>query len=63
MANPETTANWYGEVRQVRAREAEGAERERLWAQMVETYPTYKVYQRRTDRRIPVIVLEPVAKQ
>lgn len=63
MANPETTANWYGDVRQVRAREAEGAERERLWAQMVETYPTYEAYQRRTDRRIPVIVLEPVAKQ
>jgi F420H(2)-dependent quinone reductase len=59
MANPETKANWYGDVRQVRAREAEGAERERLWAQMVEANPTYEAYQRRTDRRIPVIVLEP----
>jgi F420H(2)-dependent quinone reductase len=59
MANPETKANWYGDVRQVRAREAEGAERQRLWAQMVEANPTYEAYQRRTDRRIPVIVLEP----
>lgn len=60
MANPETTVNWYGEVRRMRARETEGAERERLWKQMVDTYPTYEDYQRRTDRQIPVILLEPV---
>ena len=59
MANPETTVNWYGEVRRMRARETEGAERERLWKQMVDTYPTYEDYQRRTDRQIPVILLEP----
>jgi F420H(2)-dependent quinone reductase len=63
MANPETKANWYGDVRQVRAREVEGAERERLWAQMVETYPTYEAYQRRTDRRLPVILLEQVVER
>ena len=61
MANPVTKANWYGDVRRVRAREAEGAERERLWKQMVDVYPTYAGYQRRTERRIPVVVLEPVA--
>jgi protein-S-isoprenylcysteine O-methyltransferase Ste14 len=44
----------------MRARETEGAERERLWKQMVDTYPTYEDYQRRTERRIPVILLEPV---
>jgi deazaflavin-dependent oxidoreductase (nitroreductase family) len=60
MANPETTVNWYGDVRRMRAREAEGAERERLWNQMTRVYPTYESYQRRTERRIPVIVLEPV---
>jgi F420H(2)-dependent quinone reductase len=60
MANPETTVNWYGEVRRMRARETEGAERARLWKQMVEVYPTYEAYQRRTDRQIPVILLEPV---
>ena len=59
MASPETKANWYGDVREVRAREAEDSERERLWRQMVEVYPTYKGYQRRTERQIPVIVLEP----
>jgi F420H(2)-dependent quinone reductase len=60
MANPETTVNWYGDVRRMRAREAEGVERERLWKQMTGVYPTYESYQRRTGRRIPVIVLEPV---
>ena len=60
MANPETTVNWYGEVRRMRARETEGAERERLWKQMTEVYPTYEDYQRRTSRRIPVILLEPI---
>ena len=61
IANPETEINWRGERRRVRAREAEGAERERLWERMVEVYRPYAQYQSRTDRRIPVIVLEPVA--
>jgi deazaflavin-dependent oxidoreductase (nitroreductase family) len=62
MANPETTAWWRGRKRRVRAREAEGSERERLWERMVEVYRPYSSYQRRTDRQIPVIVLEPVAE-
>ena len=61
MAKPETTAWWKGKKRAVRAREAEGDERERLWATMVEVYKPYASYQRRTDRRIPVVVLEPSA--
>jgi F420H(2)-dependent quinone reductase len=47
------------ERRSVRARDAEGAERERLWAEMVALYPSYADYQRKTTRRIPVVVLEP----
>jgi deazaflavin-dependent oxidoreductase (nitroreductase family) len=43
------------------AREAEGDERARLWAEAVDYYDGYATYQGRTDgRRIPVIVLEPV---
>jgi deazaflavin-dependent oxidoreductase (nitroreductase family) len=42
----------------VRAREAEGEERERLWKRMTEVWPAYDDYQKRTDRRIPVVVLE-----
>jgi deazaflavin-dependent oxidoreductase (nitroreductase family) len=45
----------------VRARDAEGEERERLWALMVSLYPSYDDYQKKTERRIPVVVLEPVA--
>jgi deazaflavin-dependent oxidoreductase (nitroreductase family) len=59
MENPETNAWWKGRKRRVKAREAEGEERERLWAQMVDAYKPYKSYQRRTERRIPVVVLEP----
>ena len=60
MANPETTAWWKGEKRSVRARDATDEERERLWPMMVECYPPYEGYQRRTDRQIPIVVLEPV---
>ena len=42
----------------VRARVAEGEERERLWAMMTEVWPDYDSYQARTDRQIPVVVLE-----
>jgi deazaflavin-dependent oxidoreductase (nitroreductase family) len=58
-AHPVTTAQVGGERRPVRAREAEGEERERLWKRAVEVYKPYESYQRRTKRRIPVIVLEP----
>ena len=44
----------------VKARVAEGEERERLWAQMVGIWPAYAEYQQKTARRIPVVVLEPV---
>ncbi|MGE4606930.1 MAG: nitroreductase family deazaflavin-dependent oxidoreductase [Myxococcota bacterium] len=43
------------------ARVAEGDERERIWAKMVEIYPPYSDYQKATERTIPVVVLEPVA--
>jgi deazaflavin-dependent oxidoreductase (nitroreductase family) len=58
-ARPETEVEVRGERRAVRAREAEGDERERLWRRAVELYPNYAVYARRTGRRIPVVVLEP----
>ncbi|MFN2612959.1 MAG: nitroreductase family deazaflavin-dependent oxidoreductase [Solirubrobacterales bacterium] len=59
MADPETDAWWEGRKRRVRARVAEGEERERLWEKMVAVYGPYKHYQRRTERQIPVVVLEP----
>lgn len=55
-----TTVNWRGDVRTVTAREAEGPERERLWDRAVELYAPYRSYQKRTERQIPVVVLESV---
>jgi F420H(2)-dependent quinone reductase len=49
------------ERKRVRAHDAEGEERERLWALMVELYAPYADYQTKTTRRIPVVVLEPVS--
>jgi len=43
-----------------RARTATGEERTRLWDLMVEVFPTYASYQARTEREIPVVVVEPV---
>lgn len=42
----------------VRAREAEGEERERIWRALVDKAPAYDDYKARTTRRIPVVVLE-----
>jgi F420H(2)-dependent quinone reductase len=39
------------------AQTVEGDERARLWASVVEAYPVYAEYQRKTDRQIPVVVL------
>jgi hypothetical protein len=41
----------------VRASTAQGDERERLWALMVEVWPAYDDYQTKTDREIPIVVL------
>jgi deazaflavin-dependent oxidoreductase (nitroreductase family) len=41
------------------ARVVDGAERERLWKLVVEAFPDYQTYQGRTDRLIPLFVLEP----
>jgi F420H(2)-dependent quinone reductase len=43
------------------ARETSGEERELWWNRAVEVWPDYADYQTKTDRQIPVIVLEPVS--
>ena len=57
--DPEVTIQLKGDVVPVRARSTEGDERERLWDLMTEVWPDYVDYQKRTDREIPVVVLEP----
>src|SRR5712691_4544391 len=46
------------EVFPARARTAEGEERERLWQLVTQQWPDYDSYQKKTDREIPVVVLE-----
>ncbi|MSO40472.1 MAG: nitroreductase family deazaflavin-dependent oxidoreductase [Solirubrobacterales bacterium] len=59
QASPETSVQFGSEQRRVRAREATRDERERLWPRLVEMYPSYADYQARTQRLIPVVILEP----
>jgi deazaflavin-dependent oxidoreductase (nitroreductase family) len=42
-----------------KAREIEGAEREEWWERCVDAFPSYAEYQEKTDRVIPVLLLEP----
>jgi len=59
LANPDTTVQVGSEVRDVRARVATPAERERLWPEAVAAYGAYAEYQARTPRQIPLVILEP----
>ncbi len=61
-ANPEVELWAGGRGGRYRAREAEGDERERLWTTATSFYPGFAKYQERaSDRRIPVVVCEPLA--
>jgi deazaflavin-dependent oxidoreductase (nitroreductase family) len=57
-ANPDTEVQIGREHRPVHARVASGEERERLWDRAVELWPQYAEYQERTEREIPVVVLD-----
>ena len=58
-ANPEATVQVGSERRAVRARVAKRNERSRLWPKAVKTYRGYRGYQERTEREIPLVILEP----
>jgi len=57
-ANPDTMAQIGSERRPVHARVATPEERERLWPRVVKAYRDYARYQQRTDREIPLVILE-----
>src|SRR2546421_2181883 len=46
------------DVFSARARTAHGEEREQLWKLVTQQWPDYDAYQTKTDREIPVVVLE-----
>jgi deazaflavin-dependent oxidoreductase (nitroreductase family) len=57
-AHPETRVQIGRERRDVRARVATPGERVRLWPKAVQTYAGYADYQKRTEREIPLVILE-----
>jgi deazaflavin-dependent oxidoreductase (nitroreductase family) len=59
--NPLATVRIGREDREVRAREVEGTERDRLWELVIKDFPMYMYYERKTKRVIPLFALEPVA--
>ena len=58
-AKPKVTIEVGTETVGVRARVAEGDERERLWSVQKQEYPGFADYEAKTSRQIPVVVLEP----
>jgi deazaflavin-dependent oxidoreductase (nitroreductase family) len=58
-ANPRTTVQVGGERREMVARRAIPEEKARLWPRLIEVWPDYDAYQRRTEREIPVVILSP----
>ncbi|HEY7225309.1 MAG TPA: nitroreductase family deazaflavin-dependent oxidoreductase [Micromonosporaceae bacterium] len=57
-ADPAITLQDGREVHTYLAREPDGAEREQWWERAVAAFPDYAEYQKRTTRRIPLLVLE-----
>ena len=58
VKDPDVGVQIKSEKFRARARVAEGEERERLWELMNEVWPHYDEYATRTDREIPVVVLD-----
>ena len=58
--NPHVELQDRGTKRDYSAREVTGDEKTVWWDRAVEAWPDYATYQKKTDRQIPVFVLEPV---
>jgi F420H(2)-dependent quinone reductase len=60
-AHPDVTVQVGSSRKPVHARVATPEERERLWPEVVAIWRDYASYQRRTEREIPLVILEPRA--
>ena len=60
-ANPEVDIQVRGDKMHGRARTATPEEKSELWQIMTKEWPDYDAYQKKTDREIPVVVIEPRA--
>jgi F420H(2)-dependent quinone reductase len=63
LVNPDATLQIRGRSHSVTARTADPVERAAWWPKVVEAYADYAAYQSRTDRQIPVVLLEPRNRQ
>ena len=61
LADPRVEIQWLGETRRMIARQASDEEKRGLWPQLLEVYPDFGDYQRRTERNIPVMICTPEA--
>jgi deazaflavin-dependent oxidoreductase (nitroreductase family) len=59
-ANPEVQVQVLGDRFTARARTATPEEKPHLWRTMTAEWPAYDQYQKKTDREIPVVILERV---
>jgi deazaflavin-dependent oxidoreductase (nitroreductase family) len=59
QADPAALIQVKGERIRVTARTATAEEKPRLWQRVTDVWPNYDVYQTRTDREIPIVVLTP----
>jgi deazaflavin-dependent oxidoreductase (nitroreductase family) len=58
QADPVVEVQDHGDVFKARARTATDEEQARLWPVMTKEWPAYDEYQTKTDRKIPVVVIE-----
>ncbi|WP_326823780.1 nitroreductase family deazaflavin-dependent oxidoreductase [Streptosporangium sp. NBC_01756] len=61
QSNPEVEVQVLGDRFTARARTATAEEKPELWPIMAAAWPAYDEYQTKTDREIPVVVLERVS--
>ena len=59
VAHPDVSAEIGADTRPFRARTAAGDERERIWTKQKADYPGFADYETKTDREIPVVILDP----
>jgi deazaflavin-dependent oxidoreductase (nitroreductase family) len=57
--NPEVEVTMRGQTRPMRARVASSEEKTKLWPRVVAAYRGYGQYQQRTERDIPLVIVEP----
>ena len=60
VADPQVEVQVGTKKLKARARTVTGAERARLWEEALKFWPPYADYAKKTDREIPVVVLDPV---